>query len=54
MFHTKAVQKVKTHSLCSVFFFPKITPLWDNVEKDCRAGQGTWRYGTCALHAGYL
>jgi len=41
MFHTKFVEKIKTHILCSVFFFRKSCSLWDNVGKYCRAGQGT-------------
>ena len=41
MFRTKAVQKIKTHILCSVTFFRKSCRLWDNVEKYCRAGQAT-------------
>jgi len=43
MFHTKVVEKTKTHILCSVnfFFLPKSYPLSDNVEKYCRAGQST-------------
>jgi hypothetical protein len=36
-------------------FPPQIMPfMWDNVEKYCRAGQATWQYDACALHAGYL
>ena len=34
MFQTKAVQKIKTHILCSVTFFRKSCRLWDNVEKN--------------------
>ena len=41
MFQTKAVQKIKTHILCSVTFSRKSCSLWDNVEKYCRAGQTT-------------
>jgi hypothetical protein len=32
MSHTKAVQKIKTHILCSVTFSRKSCRLWDNVE----------------------
>jgi len=39
MFQTKAVEKIKTHILCSVTLFRKSCRLWDNVEKYCRAGQ---------------
>jgi hypothetical protein len=37
------VEKIKTHILCSAgfFFFQKIEPLEDNVEKYCTAGQAT-------------
>jgi len=48
-------KNIKLHILCSVtFFFRKSCRLWDNVEKYCTAGQATWPYGACALHAGYL
>ena len=33
MFQTKVVEKIKTHILCSFFFFWKICCLSDNVEK---------------------
>ena len=45
MFQANVVEEIKTHILCSVtfffFFFTKSNLLWDNVEKDCRAGQPT-------------
>jgi hypothetical protein len=42
MFQTKAVEKIKTHILCSIPFFPKIAyRLWDNVEN-----YGTARHST--------
>jgi len=41
MLQTKVVQNIKTHILCSVTFLRKSCPLWDNVEKCCRAGQAT-------------
>jgi len=37
-----------------IFFFSKMSLFLDNVEKYGRAGKGTWQYGACALHAGYL
>jgi hypothetical protein len=37
----KAVEKIKTHILCSVTLFRKSCRLWDNVEKYCRAEQAT-------------
>ena len=36
----KFVEKIKTHILCSSFFF-KSYLLWDNVEKCCRGVQAT-------------
>jgi len=41
MFHTKFVNKTKTHIFCSVTFIWKSCQLWDNVEKYCRAGPAT-------------
>jgi hypothetical protein len=41
MFQTKVVEKAKTHILCSVSFFLKIMPPWDNVGKYCRVWQAT-------------
>jgi hypothetical protein len=35
------VEKIKTHILCSINFFPKIVPLWNNVEKEHRTRQAT-------------
>jgi len=32
-FEDKAVQKIKTHILCSVIFCLKSYLMWDNVEK---------------------
>ena len=40
----KAVEKIKTHILCSIFFFfffRESGHLWINVEKYCRAGHAT-------------
>jgi hypothetical protein len=43
MFDTKILEKIKTHILCSITFFPpwKSYRLWDNVEKYCTARQAT-------------
>ena len=41
MFQTKAVEKIKTHILCSVTFFRKSCRLSDNVEKYGKAIQAT-------------
>ena len=55
MFQTKAVEKIKTHILCSVtFFFPKIVPFVIKCGKILYSGAGhRWQYGARALHAGY-
>ena len=50
MFHTKVVDKIKTHILCSVTFFLKSCRLRDNVGKYCGAWGATndvtiWRIG---------
>jgi len=39
MFHTEVVEKIKTHSLCSLTFFQKSCCLWNNVETYGRARQ---------------
>jgi hypothetical protein len=56
MFHTKVVEKIRTHIFYSAIYFRKSCRLWGNVEKYCRAGQATDRrqYDACALHARYL
>jgi hypothetical protein len=41
MFHTKFVEKIKTHILCSITYFQKLRRLWDKLEKYCRAEQAT-------------
>ena len=42
MFHTEVVEKIETHTLHSVFFFPMNScSLWDNVEKYVTARQAT-------------
>jgi hypothetical protein len=41
MLQTKVAENIKTHVLCSVTFLRKLCPLWDNMEKYCRAGQAT-------------
>jgi hypothetical protein len=40
MFQTKFVEEIKIHFFHQLFS-SKIVPLWDNVEKYCRAGQDT-------------
>jgi len=55
MFHTKVVQKIKTHILCSVSFFLKNRTVyekaWESVVEPDRP-QVTLKYGGRALHAG--
>jgi len=41
MFQTKAVEKIKTHILCSETFFSKKCLLLANVEEYCTVGQST-------------
>ena len=42
MFQAKIVEKIKTHILCSVTFFPrKSWRLWENVENCDTATQAT-------------
>jgi len=41
MFHTKVVEKIKTHILYSLNFFRKTCRRWDNVEKHCTARHAT-------------
>jgi len=38
MFQTKAVEKIKTHVLCSVTFFFENCTVYENLGKYCRAG----------------
>jgi len=56
MFRTEVVQKIKTHILCSITFFPRQSCRFrDKVEKIPYSRTGhRWQYGACALHAGYL
>jgi hypothetical protein len=55
MFQTKVVEKIKTHILCSVTFFPKNRAvyeiMWKNTVQPDRP-QMTIQYGACALPAG--
>ena len=51
MFHTKVVDKIKTHILFSVtFFLGKSCRLWDNVENYGRARQATDDNKTRCIH----
>jgi len=54
MFQEEYVEKIKTHILCSIFFFSKILPFMRNVEKILysRAGhiwQHNMAHSPCAL-----
>jgi hypothetical protein len=53
MFQTKVVEKIKTHVLVSVTFYPEVVPCKDNVEKygEPDRPQMAIQYGACALHA---
>jgi len=42
MLHSKVVEKLKIHILCSVTVCRKSCRLWDNVEKYGRTGQATY------------
>ena len=41
MLQTKVVEKIKTHILCSVTFFPNMVPFVRKCGKYCGAGQAT-------------
>ena len=41
IFHTKVVEKIKTHILCSGTICRKYYRLWDNAVNYCREGQAT-------------
>jgi hypothetical protein len=41
MCQTKFVEKLETHTLCSITLFRKSCKLWYYLEKRCRAGQAT-------------
>jgi len=46
MFQTKVVEKIKTHILCSVTYFPKIVPfemMCKNTVERCRPQMTVWR-----------
>jgi len=53
MFQTKAVEKIKTHILCSVIFVSRKSCRLCGTIQQSGAGH-RWQYGACALHAGYL
>ena len=50
MFQTKVEEKIKTHILCTKFFFNRAAfdIMWKNVTEADRP-----QYGSCAFHAGY-
>ena len=54
MFRTKVVEKIKTHTLCSItFFFRRSWFSWDSMEKYCRARRATddsMAHGHCILN----
>ena len=49
-FQMNVVDEIKTHALCSVTFFQKLSRLWGNVEKIGYSQTGhTWQYNM--IHA---
>jgi len=56
MFQTKVVEKIKAHVLCSAtILFSKLVSFVRQCGKIRYSRTGhRWRYGTCALQAGYL
>jgi hypothetical protein len=52
MFHTKVVQKIKTHILCSVTFFFENRTVYGIMENIVERGRP--EMAICALQAGYL
>jgi hypothetical protein len=55
VFQAKVVEKLETHTVCSITVFQKSRRLWDNVEKCCRAGQATddnVAHAHCMLNTG--
>jgi len=50
MFQTKVVEKIKTHILCSIFFFFENRAvyeiMWKNVVERCRPHMTIWRMRT--------
>ena len=55
MFQTKVVEKIKTHILCSINFFPENRAVYDIILKNLVEPEGpqmTSEYGAYALHAG--
>jgi len=52
---TKVVEKIKTHILSSVTFFPKIVSCMRQCGKTLYSRKGhRWQYGACPLRAGYI
>ena len=56
MFHTKVVEKIKTHILCWVSFENgAVYEIMCGGKKKKLSQEGhRWQYGACALHTGYL
>jgi len=53
MFQTKAVEKIKTHILCSITFFN--LSVYHIIQKNTVRRTGhSWQYGASVLGAGYL
>jgi hypothetical protein len=41
LFQTEVIMEIKSQFYVQLFFFRKLCPLWDNVEKYCNADQAT-------------
>jgi hypothetical protein len=64
MFQSKVLQKIKTHILCSKFFFQKAFRLWDNVANIIERGKpqmkiwrlrvAGWLSNDTSTHSEYL
>jgi len=54
MFQTKVVEKMKTHTLCSVTFIENQNIYEINSKKIVVRGSHRWQYSAYVLRAGYL
>ena len=55
MFYTKVVEKIKTHTLCSITFFFENRAVYETMSKNVlepKVPQMTLQYGAYTLHAG--
>jgi len=54
LFQTKAVEKIKTHILCSITFFENRVVYEISGKILYNTAGHRWQYGAWALRAGYL